>query len=83
MLLIECTCHLHLLRSIFKEIEIIDDKNGLFEVTYRINGDNMQKETKGLYSADEGFLIPFGTEYEFPEYYSALIYYFFPFFFLF
>ena len=58
---------------IFKEIEIIDDENGLFEVTYKINGKNMQKETKGLYSADEGFLIPFGTEYEFPEYYNNIL----------
>ena len=58
---------------IFKEIEIIDDENGLFEVTYRINAKNMQKETKGLYSADEGFLIPFGSEYEFPEYYNNVL----------
>ena len=33
----------------------------------------MQKETKGLYSADEGFLIPFGSEYEFPEYYNNVL----------
>ena len=56
---------------IFKEIEIIDDENGLFEVTYRFNGKNMQKETKGLYSADEGFIIPFGSEYDIIDYVSS------------
>jgi len=59
---------------IFKDIIVINDEYGLFEVTYcysatyLYNGQNIQHETKGLYSVWEGYVIPFGSNYEFPQY---------------
>lgn len=58
---------------IFKEIEIINDEDSIFEVTYINHVKKKQHETKGLYSAEEGFLIPFGTGYEYPCYYNNVL----------
>lgn len=55
---------------IFKEIEIINDDYGLFEVTYLHSGHFKMYETKGIYSANEGFIIPYGTEFNYPDYYN-------------
>lgn len=57
---------------IFKEIETINDDYGLFEVTYLHSGHFKVNETKGIYSASEGFIIPFGSEYDFPNYYNNI-----------
>ena len=58
---------------IFKEIETINDDYGLFEVTYLHSGHFKMHETKGLYSANEGFIIPFGTRYDYPSYFNNIL----------
>lgn len=57
---------------IFKEIETINDDYGLFEVTYLHSAHFEVHETKGIYSAIKGIIIPFGTEYDYPNYYNNI-----------
>lgn len=44
-------------------ISVIDDENGLFEITYNNYVRGKKHQTKGLYSVENGFIIPSGIEY--------------------
>ena len=48
---------------IYNNIIVIDDEEGLFEITYLNLVNGKYHQTKGLYSAEDGFIIPFGLEY--------------------
>ena len=48
---------------IYNNIIVIDDEEGLFEITYLNLVKGKYHQTKGLYSIEDGFIIPFGLEY--------------------
>lgn len=48
---------------IFYDVDIIDDEKGLFEITYANIVRGKLHQTKGIYSIEDGFIIPFGLEY--------------------
>ena len=49
---------------IYNNIIVIDDEKGLFEITYLNFVKGKYHQTKGLYSVEDGFIIPFGLEYD-------------------
>lgn len=48
---------------IYNNITVIDDERGLFEITYLNLVKGKYHQAKGLYSIEDGFIIPFGLEY--------------------
>lgn len=56
---------------IYKDIISVDDDKGLFELTLSNETGGEIHQTKGLYSVDEGFIIPFGSEYDIIDYVSS------------
>lgn len=53
---------------IYKEINILDDDIGLFELNLLNYANGKSLETKGIYSIKKGFIIPLGGEFSFPFY---------------
>lgn len=49
---------------IYNNITVIDDERGLFEISYLNIVKGKYHLTNGLYSVEDGFVIPFGLEYE-------------------
>ena len=48
---------------LFEKVEIIDDENGLFEITFTNCVRSKLHQIKGVYSAYDGFIVPLGLEY--------------------
>ena len=57
---------------IYKEINILDDEKGIFELTFLNRANGKSHEAKGIYSLEKGFIIPLGSEYSFPLYHNEM-----------
>ena len=53
---------------IYKGIDIIDEKKGMFELTLLNHANDKCHEARGIYSVKKGFIVPLGSEFSFPQY---------------
>lgn len=59
---------------IFKKINELDVYDGLYEVVYYNSIGGKEQELRGIYSAKDGFIVPLGVEFHFPEYTNLAVY---------
>lgn len=59
---------------IFKKINELDVYEGLYEVVYYNSIGGKEQELKGVFSAKDGFVVPLGVDFHFPEYINLAVY---------